>query len=104
MTENVLENIKENSTIKSIDVDDFDLMAGGRGIPQEALDTNGLVDMNNNEKILVGKAIEEIDDMIKATKFNSPKNLKEAVIHECGHAKAYYKKSNRGSGSSAKSW
>lgn len=134
LTENILENIVESSTIKSIDVDDFDLMAGGRDISQEALDiisntikeyekqggmyiseahfgeffdkdtgspalfqivmnTNGLVDININEKILAGKTIEEIDDMIKGTKINLPQNLKEAVIHECGHAKAYYKKS-----------
>jgi hypothetical protein len=38
-------------------------------------------------------SIEEIDKKIASTAINLPSNLKEAIIHECGHAKSYYGKS-----------
>lgn len=39
--------------------------------------------------------IDEIGEKIAGTKDNLPQNLIEAVIHECGHAKAYYGKTIR---------
>lgn len=123
----------KNGTIKSIDVDDFNLMAGSHAILPEVselivqtiksyekqggmyisdmhfgsfVDTEtgkaalmqvfqtafGLTEININSDIMGGKTISEIDMIIRSVKLNLPHSLKEAVIHECGHAKAYYRK------------
>ena len=52
----------------------------------------GLTELNVNSSILGGRTIEEIDKLISDTPINTARNLKEAIIHECGHAKAYYRK------------
>ena len=123
----------KNSTIKSLDIDDFEMMAdvsdirpevyevigstikafenqGGMYISearfgefydaatgkpalfQVFMNANGLVDININSGILAGRSIEEINRKIADTPLNLPQNLQEAVVHECGHAKAYYQK------------
>ena len=33
--------------------------------------------------------LEQVNNIIAATDSNLPENLVEAIIHECGHAKAY---------------
>lgn len=119
--------------MKSIDVDDFTLMASSHEIKSDVSDMivntireyekkggmyisdmhfgyfidedtgnpalmqifqnyYGLTEININSAIMAGKTLDEIDSIIAATKSNLPKNLREAVIHECGHAKAYYGK------------
>lgn len=127
---------KSNSdTIKSIDVDDFELFAssksnnilpevskvitdtikefenqGGMYISEahfgEFYDAEtgkpalfqvfpnayGLTELNVNSKILGGKKLDEINELIKNTPVNIANSLEEAVVHECGHAKAYYQK------------
>lgn len=127
---------KSNSdTIKSIDVDDFELFAssksnnilpevskvitdtikefenqGGMYISEahfgEFYDAEtgkpalfqvfpnayGLTELNVNSKILGGKTLDEINELIKNTPVNIANSLEEAVVHECGHAKAYYQK------------
>lgn len=129
----VLDNGGESGIIKSIDVDDFTMMASSHEIAPEVSnmiantireyekkggmyisdmhfgnfideDTGnpalmqifqnyyGLTEININSAIMAGKTLDEIDSIIAATKINLPQNLKEAVIHECGHAKAYYGK------------
>lgn len=40
-----------------------------------------------NSRLLSGLTISEADAMIAKTKFNLPNTLREAVAHECGHAK-----------------
>ena len=123
-----IEKIENGSTIKSIDIDDFKMMADSRDILPEVSDTigktikefesngdmyissarfgdfcddatgssalfqvfpnqYGLAEININSRILGGLTIEEADAMIASTKSNLPQSLKEAVIHECGHAK-----------------
>lgn len=100
--------------MKSIDVDDFTLMSSSHEIKSDVSDMHfgnfidedtgnpalmqifqnyyGLTEININSAIMAGKTLNEIDSIIAATKSNLPKNLREAVIHECGHAKAYYGK------------
>ena len=46
-----------------------------------------------NENVFRGRTVEEIDEMIKRSKNTVANNLKEAVWHENGHAKIYYRKS-----------
>lgn len=122
-----------SGTIKSLDIDDFEMMAdindvrpevygvigstikafekqGGMYISeahfgefydsatgkpalfQVFMNTNGLVDININSGFLAGKSIEDIDAAMAAVERNLPRTLQEAVVHECGHAKAYYQK------------
>lgn len=122
-----------NGTIKSIDIDDFELMAdindvqpevyevigstikafekqGGMYISeahfgefydaatgkpalfQVFMNANGLVDININSGYLAGKSVEDIDVAMATVERNLPRTLQEAVVHECGHAKAYYQK------------
>lgn len=122
-----------NGTIKSIDVDDFNMMANVHEIKFEVSDLIantireyerkggmyisdmhfgeffdedtgkpalmqvfqnhfGLTEININSAIMGGKTVAEIDNIIASTTVNLPRNLKEAIIHECGHAKAYYGK------------
>lgn len=128
-----LENIMGSSTIKSLDIDDFKLMASTTDIHPEVYEVigsalekfenqggmyiadihlgdfvdeatgstalfqvfsnaYGMTEMNINSRILGGKTLDEVNEMIAKTKSNLPQNLKEAVVHECGHAKAYYRK------------
>lgn len=51
----------------------------------------GLIYLRGNKKLL-SLPIEEINNKIKNTIVNLPQNLREAVIHECGHSRAYYGK------------
>lgn len=128
-----LANTGGSSIIKSLDLDDFEVVAYGREIKQEVLDMiygtiksferkggmriseahfgeyfsqetgkpalfqvfvtpQGLTEININEVILKEKTLEEINKEIAKTDANLPRNLHEAIIHECGHAKAYYGK------------
>ncbi len=43
--------------------------------------------LNVNNDILKGISLKEIDERILKSKKITPKNLKEAIVHECGHAK-----------------
>lgn len=130
--ENVAKNIDE-SIIKSIDIEDFNMMAltneinedvsmliantiltyekeynmyisdahfgsfydqntGKKALFQIIQNAYGLTEININSSILKGKTIQDMDEMIKNSTNNLAQNLKEAVIHECGHAKTYYGK------------
>lgn len=132
-TQKPLDNGGGSGIMKSIDVDDFTLMASSHEIKPDVSDMivntireyekkggmyisdmhfgnfidedtgnpalmqifqnyYGLTEININSAIMAGKTLDEIDSIIAATKINIPQNLKEAVIHECGHAKAYYGK------------
>ena len=53
----------------------------------------GLTEMNVNSSIMGSKTVDEINEIIRNTSVNLPRNLEEAIAHECGHAKAYYGKS-----------
>lgn len=44
--------------------------------------------LNINKDKFAGKTLEEIDAMLARTTKNLAKNLREAIIHECGHAKS----------------
>ena len=128
-----VENSGKSSTIKSLDIDDFEIMASTKDITPEVTDIigktikdfesqggmyiseahfgdfydpitgfpalfqvvvnpYGLTEININSRILGGMTVDEINEIIAKTKSNLPKNLTEAVVHECGHAKAYYGK------------
>lgn len=123
-----VEKSENGNIIKSLDIDDFKMMADSKDILPEVSDAigktikefeskggmyissarfgdfyddvtgsaalfqvfpnqYGLVEININSRILGGLTIEEINAMIAKTKVNLPKNLEEAVAHECGHAK-----------------
>lgn len=123
-----VENFEESTIIKSLDIDDFKMMADSKDILPEVSDAigktikefeskggmyissarfgdfydettgsaalfqvfpnqYGLVEININSRILGGLTIEEANAMMARTKSNLPQNLKEAVVHECGHAK-----------------
>ena len=118
----------KSGIIKSLDVDDFELMSETQGITSEVSNVisetikgyekqggmyissvefgdfydettgkpalfqvmpnqYGLTVININNRLLGGKTIEEVDAMIARAENNLPQSLKEAVIHECGHAK-----------------
>jgi len=114
--------------IKSLDIDDFKMMAEGHGIDPEALEViasvvseyekSGLVHiddfyfgslantatgtpllqidpiadrtlrLNVNTVWFNGKTLSDIDSALKAYEKNLAVSLREAVIHEMGHAKA----------------
>ncbi len=128
-------NNEYSDIIKSLDIDDFDVKAEGRGIDSEVLDVikntiktyeakggmyisdvhfgeffddNGktallqiipaayggyTTELNINSKFFEGRTLDEINKHIARFENNLPQTLEEAVIHECGHAKAYYGKS-----------
>lgn len=44
------------------------------------------------DKNFFSQSLDEINKQIKNTRKNLPNDLREAVIHECGHAKVYYRK------------
>lgn len=48
---------------------------------------NGLIQLNLNTDILSGRSLTEIDEIFKNTDTTVVNSLKEAVIHESGHAK-----------------
>ena len=73
--------------------DYYDEETGQPALFQVVQNSFGLTELNVNVRLLGGKSLEEINRTIRATKDNLPKDLVEAVVHECGHAKAYYGKS-----------
>lgn len=123
-----LTNNGESGIIKSIDIDDFEMMSEGRNIDPKAIEIissvikkyensgeiyindfyfgslkpekNGTpllqiepigdktLRLNINTDVFSGKTVDEINRMLADTKINLADNLEEAVIHECGHAKA----------------
>lgn len=126
--QSVLEKSTKSGIVKSLDIDDFQMMASGKEIRPEVSDIigktikefeakggihisaanfgdfydeasgksalfqvlpnqYGLVEINVNSRLLSGLTISEADAMIAKTKFNLPNTLREAVAHECGHAK-----------------
>lgn len=72
--------------------DFYDEATGKPALFQIFPNAYGMIEMNINSRLLGGKTVDEIDQMIAKTIINLPQNLREAVIHECGHAKAYYRK------------
>ena len=129
-----LEKSTKSGIVKSLDIDDFQIMASSKEIRHEVSDIigktikefeakggmhisaanfgdfydeasgksalfqvlpnqYGLVELNVNSRLLSGLTIGEADAMIAKSKNNLPKSLKEAVIHECGHAKLIYGRS-----------
>lgn len=126
-----VDNAEKSGIIKSLDIDDFGMMAASKNILPEVSDTisktikefeakggmyisevhfgdffdaatgrtalfqvipnqYGLVEINVNSRILGGLTVEEINTIIANAQSNLPNNLKEAVVHECGHAKLIY--------------
>ena len=117
---------EESGIIKPIDVDDYKLVTGGKGINPEINDVilttmkqcekdggfviseisdkvdfnenggipvlqivpmpNGLLKLNVNVQYLSGKSLEEVNQAFVHTERNLAQSLKEAVIHESGHA------------------
>lgn len=67
----------------------LDPITGRPALLQIDMNKYGLLVINVNDSLLGNKTLNEVDEMIKNIKINLPENLKEAVIHECGHAKAY---------------
>ena len=67
--------------------DFYDDTTGSSALFQVFTNQYGLAEININSRILGGLTIKEADAMIANTKSNLPQSLKEAVIHECGHAK-----------------
>lgn len=72
--------------------DFYDEATGKPALFQIFVNAYGLTELNVNSRLLGGKTIEEANAMMAGTKVNLPKTLQEAIVHECGHAKAYYGK------------
>ncbi len=72
--------------------DFFDEETGAPALFQIFPNALGMTEMNINSRILGGSTIDEVDRRIAKTLINLPQNLQEAIVHECGHAKAYYGK------------
>lgn len=70
----------------------YDTDTGKPALFQVFMNANGLVDINVNTTFLAGRSLEEIDQRIAKVITNTPRTLQEAVVYECGHAKAYYRK------------
>ena len=70
----------------------YDAETGKPALFQVFPNAYGLTELNVNSKILGGKTLDEINELIKNTPVNIANSLEEAVVHECGHAKAYYQK------------
>lgn len=127
MYQKSLDKSDASGIIKSLDIDDFELMADAHEIKKEVVDTitsvvkkyenskeiyisdfyfgslppdkhgtpllqiepigNKMIKLNVNTDVFGGRSVDEIDKMIAMTKSTVAQNLKEAVIHECGHAK-----------------
>ena len=121
-------NSGNRGIIKSLDVDDFELMAEVNEISHEVTDTilsvireyedageiyindfyfgsipresNGIpllqiepishkrIKLNVNTDVFGGRTVEEINKMIADSPSNLAQDLREAVIHECGHARS----------------
>lgn len=45
------------------------------------------IQLNVNTDVVSGRTVEELNERLKLTKENLAESLKEATIHECGHAK-----------------
>lgn len=73
--------------------DFYDEATGKPALLQVTVSPYGMTELNVNSRLLGGKSVEETNSMIAKYDFNLPQTLREAVIHECGHAKAYYRKS-----------
>ena len=73
--------------------DFIDPITGKPALLQIDMNKYGLLVINVNSSLLGNKTLAEVDEMIKNIKINLPDSLREAVIHECGHAKAYKGKS-----------
>ena len=52
-----------------------------------------IVNLLLNSDLLSGRSLHELDEMLKQTTVNICQSFKEAIIHECGHAKMYKGKS-----------
>ena len=61
-----------------------------KGIPLLQIDPTAdyTLVLNINKDLVAGRTVEEIDKLLAQTDSNLAKNFKEAIIHECGHAKA----------------
>ncbi len=74
-------------------INDFSIKsipATDKGIPLLQIDPTAdyTLVLNINKDLVAGRTVEEIDKLLAQTDFNLAKNFKEAIIHECGHAKA----------------
>ena len=67
--------------------DFYDEASGKSALFQVLPNQYGLVELNVNSRLLSGLTVSEADAMIARTDSNLPKNIKEAIVHECGHAK-----------------
>lgn len=70
----------------------IDEQTGREALLQTDMGNNGLIILRANQHIL-SQNISTINTAISKTNRNLPNNLREAVIHECGHSRAYYGKS-----------
>lgn len=44
--------------------------------------------LNINKDLVAGRTVKDIDKLLAHTELNLAKNFREAIIHECGHAKS----------------
>lgn len=80
--------------ISSAEFGDFyDEKTGKPALFQVAPNQYGMTVINVNNRLLGGKTIEEVNAMLAQTEDNLPQDLREAVIHECGHAKLIHRRS-----------
>ena len=47
-----------------------------------------ILGLNINKDLVAGRTVKDIDKLLAHTELNLAKNFREAIIHECGHAKS----------------
>lgn len=67
--------------------DFYDEATGSPALFQVVPNQYGMTVLNVNSRVLGGLSVDEADEKIRQTTANLPKTLKEAIVHECGHAK-----------------
>lgn len=93
VAETITSVVKQYEKSKEININDFyfgSLEAGRHGTPLLQIEPigNKMIRLNVNTDVFGGRTEAEINNLLAAQNINLANNLREAVIHECGHAKA----------------
>ncbi|WP_147613852.1 phage head morphogenesis protein [Treponema pectinovorum] len=96
IADEIISVIKEYEKRGDIYINDFyfgNLQNENEGIPILQIEPYGdyQIRLNVNKDFFAGRTLEEINNTINNAENIVAKNLKEATIHECGHAKSIYR-------------
>lgn len=85
--------VKEYENKGELYINDFKIMSipttvNGTPLLQIEPTSDYTIVLNINKDLFAGKTLAEINAKLAKTEVNLAKNLREAIIHECGHAKS----------------